>query len=308
MSDPTSLQPDPSVIGGIATAPFGLLPEPTRLFTRRAERFDHLARDGALSPYLGFLGQLSRVQADLAGRLPAPEPVPLTQRDRAREHAMPPLDRSGFAGDRALDETLEAFFDAAAAVAKPAAATDALDLVRQAGPEALVTMVDNVAADAIPFEGLATHLYVAAGMQVHAARRVATLVAADLVPLGVGLCPACGGPPVCSVVVGFMGADGARYAACSFCGTLWNEVRIKCLACGSTKGVGYRAVETGGGEDATVKAEVCDECRSWVKILYQNRNPSLDPVADDVASLGLDVMMRDTEYRRAGFDPFLLGY
>jgi FdhE protein len=57
-----------------------------------------------------------------------------------------------------------------------------------------------------------------------------------------------------------------------------------------------------------VKAECCDTCRSWVKILYQNKNPSLEAVADDVASLGLDLLMRDTEYRRAGFDPFLIGY
>ena len=34
----------------------------------------------------------------------------------------------------------------------------------------------------------------------------------------------------------------------------------------------------------------------------------IDPVADDVASLGLDLLMQDTEYRRAGFDPFLIGY
>jgi FdhE protein len=45
-----------------------------------------------------------------------------------------------------------------------------------------------------------------------------------------------------------------------------------------------------------------------VKILYQNRDTALDPVADDVASLGLDATMRDTEWRRAGFDPFLVGF
>lgn len=109
------------------------------------------------------------------------------------------------------------------------------------------------------------------------------------------------------MVIGFHGAEGARYASCSCCATMWNEVRVKCLACGSTKGIGYQAVET-GDEEATVKAEVCDTCNSWMKILYQNKNPSLDVVADDVASLGLDLLMKDTEYKRAGFDPFLMGY
>ena len=102
-----------------------------------------------------------------------------------------------------------------------------------------------------------------------------------------------------------IGAEGARYCSCATCQTLWNEVRVKCVCCGSTKGISYRSVETG---EATVKAEVCRECDHWVKILYQNRNPSLEPIADDVASLGLDLMMRDTEWKRGGFNPFLAGY
>jgi FdhE protein len=101
--------------------------------------------------------------------------------------------------------------------------------------------------------------------------------------------------------------EGVRYASCSCCATSWNEVRVKCLACGSTKGIGYRAVES-GVDEATIKAEVCDSCFSWTKILYQNKNPSLEAVADDVGSLGLDLLMKDTDYHRAGFYPYLAGY
>ena len=57
-----------------------------------------------------------------------------------------------------------------------------------------------------------------------------------------------------------------------------------------------------------MKAVCCSECRSYVKILYQQKDPSLDPVADDIASLGLDLMVRETGLRRAGVDHFLLGY
>ena len=45
-----------------------------------------------------------------------------------------------------------------------------------------------------------------------------------------------------------------------------------------------------------------------MKILYQNQDTALEAIADDVASLGLDLLMRDTEWRRAGFDPFLVGF
>jgi FdhE protein len=45
-----------------------------------------------------------------------------------------------------------------------------------------------------------------------------------------------------------------------------------------------------------------------VKILHQHKNFRLDPVADDVASLGLDLLLREGEYRRGSVNPYLLGY
>ena len=45
-----------------------------------------------------------------------------------------------------------------------------------------------------------------------------------------------------------------------------------------------------------------------MKILQQVQNPALDPVADDVASLALDVLLRERGYRRGAVNPFLLGY
>ena len=166
-------------------------------------------------------------------------------------------------------------------------------------------MMRNVLADAIPMETLAEHVYVAAALQVHFARLAARLDASTLVPVGDGACPVCGGPPVSSLIVGWHGAHGARFCACSLCGTLWNYVRIKCTLCGSTKGIGYQEIEGGPG---TVKAETCDSCRCYVKILHQHKDPALDPIADDVATLGLDLLVREGGYRRGSFNPFLIGY
>ena len=45
-----------------------------------------------------------------------------------------------------------------------------------------------------------------------------------------------------------------------------------------------------------------------MKILQQHKDPSLDPVADDVATLALDLLLRESDYRRGGVNPFLLGY
>jgi FdhE protein len=166
-------------------------------------------------------------------------------------------------------------------------------------------MVHALLADRVPAEALAEHVFVAAALQVQFARLAAQLDAAALVPIGDGACPACGGPPAASMVVGWKGAHGSRFCACALCGTLWNYVRIKCTLCGSTEGIGYQEVEGGAG---TVKAETCDHCHRYVKILQQQKDAAVEPLADDVASLGLDLLVRELGYRRGAFNPFLMGY
>lgn len=289
--------PDPSVIGGVPEAPFALVPDPTLVFATRARRFGFLAESGNLGDYLRFLAAVSAVQADLAADLPPVTPVP------KRGGGMPPIDRMALAGDAALDATLTRFCAAAATIAMPDAARAALAAVAAAGPADRAQLFLNLAEDHIPGDATAPHLFAAAAFQLHLARLAATL--ADLGPLGSGLCPACSGKPVTSSVIANETIENVRYCTCASCTTQWNEVRIKCMSCGSTKGLSYRSVET---HEATVKAECCSECRSWLKILYQVKNPSLDPVADDVGSLGLDLMMRETGLTRAGFHPFLAGF
>jgi FdhE protein len=44
-----------------------------------------------------------------------------------------------------------------------------------------------------------------------------------------------------------------------------------------------------------------------VKIFDERSDTSMEAIADDIGSLGLDILLRDTEFRRGGFNPFLLG-
>jgi FdhE protein len=304
MSDPRSIDPDPSVIGGVPKPPFARLPDPATLFARRAGRLRALAV-GELAPYLEFLAAVADAQDAILPALPEPESTTPEIAARALQFGMPPLDRSAFESDAALRDACRRLFDELASVAKPEAAEAALGRIRGAEDLTLGGMVAAVLANAIPADAVAEHIYVAAGLQVHFARLASRLDAAALAPVAVGACPSCGGAPVASMVVGWPRAEGARYAACALCATLWNEVRVKCLACGSTKGVGLQMID---GQDGTVKAETCDECGSYVKVLYQDKDPGIEPVADDVASLGLDQLLSGGDYRRAGFNPFLAGY
>ena len=305
MTQAGSPRHDPIPIGEVATPSFARLPEPRSLFAHRGERFRALARDHALKPFLLFLADLCAVQHGIQDALPAVELPESDALARAREFAMPPLDRNRFTRDAACDATLERLLAAVDACEMPASARAALRNVRTADAAATEGMVRSVLADSIPVEAIAEHVFVAAALQVHFARLAAALDAASLVPVGEGACPACGGPPVASMVVGWPGAHGTRFCACALCSTMWNYVRIKCTVCGSTKGIAYQEVDGGPG---TIKAETCESCRSYVKVLHQHKDPLLEPVADDVASLALDLLLRESGLRRGAVNPFLLGY
>jgi len=305
MSDTRSLQPDPSMIGGVPKASFARLPNLASLFARRAVRFRALAASGNLAPYLEFLAAVSDAQNAILPELAEPEIPAVDIIARAREFDMPPLDRNAFKPDAIVHDTCRRLFDALTAVSKPGVAEAALAQLRGADDRTLDGMIAQVLTDSIPAEAVAEHIYVAAALQVHFARLASRMNGEALVPVGAGLCPVCGGRPVASMIVGWYGAEGVRYAACTHCATLWNEVRIKCLACGSTKGIGYQEID---GGDGVIKAETCDECSSYVKVLYEHKNTALDPVADDVGSLGLDQLLSEGAYRRAGINPYLAGF
>jgi FdhE protein len=296
---------DPVPIGVISEPPFARLPDPSTLFQARAERFRELSSQHELAPFLLFLSGISSSQHRSLGGLPDADIPSDDARERAREHGMPPLDRGHFAADASFCVTLGHLLQLTTAIDMPDEALSALVRVTEADSAQRLVMARAVLESAIPFEQFAEHLFVASALQVHYSRLASRLDAKKLVPVGDGVCPCCGGGPVASMVVGWTGAQHSRFCVCSLCATQWNYVRIKCTLCASTKGISYREIE---GGDGTVWAETCDSCRGYVKILHQHKNPGLDPVADDVASLGLDLLVRRDDYRRGSINPFLLGY
>lgn len=294
-----------SPIGAVVAPPFVRLPDPAELFRVRAARFRALAAASGLAPYLAFLGGLSELQHSCQAGLAGVDPPSAEERARAHEHAMPPLDRERFTADAAFDETLVRLIAGGAEQAMPDAARAALARVAAMDGAGRAALARAVVTDAVPADALAEHLFPAAAIQVHFSRLAASLDPVRLVRVGEGACPCCGGPPVASLIVGWPGAQGARFCACAYCQTLWNETRAKCVVCGSLDAITYREVEGGAG---LVKAESCGKCSCYVKVMHQHKERALDPVADDVASLGLDLLMRETGARRGAVNPFLMGY
>ena len=79
-------------------------------------------------------------------------------------------------------------------------------------------------------------------------------------------------------------------------------VRVKCSHCQSTKGISYQSIENG---PRGIRAECCDTCHTYRKILYQEEDVAVEPVADDLASLALDLLLGEAGYRRANPNPLL---
>jgi len=335
MSDARSPVFPPVEIGTDVRPPTVVTPDLATMFARRARRFRELAPDHQLAPWLLFLGDLSEAQDAIQIGLPSPRLPDAGTIVRSIAGGMPVLPRTPFEVDPVVVETIERLLDRADRIAMPDPARAALQRLREvvdgkvpsldamagrdpaisrgtvlevtAASSPVMTLpgcIDAVLTDSIPVDAIAEHVFIGAALQVHFARAAALLDASRLNFIGDGVCPVCGAPPATSGIVGWGGADRTRFCTCSLCGTRWNAVRVKCLTCSSTKGIHYQSIK---GLADTIKAECCDECRTFVKILAEDEDPSLEPIADDVASLGLDLLVLESGYRRAGVNLFLIG-
>jgi FdhE protein len=291
-------------IGEEAKPPFAVLPDPSTLFLNRSKRLRTLAPGHILESYLNFAGDVTEAQHAIQATLPAAMLPPAGEIQQALDHGMPPLSRAAFDPGEAGELTLRRLLENLRQAGMPKEADAAIESLAAASSEKLHQLMSGALKDA-PVESAAERVLILAGLQVHFSRLAAQLPAERLQPAGDGACPVCGSAPMTSAVVGWPSAHNTRFCSCSLCGTMWHVVRIKCVLCGSTEGIGYRLIE---GRPDTVKAETCDKCRRYVKILYQVKNHSLDPLSDDIASLDLDVLLAGEGWKRGGQNLFLLGY
>jgi FdhE protein len=60
------------------------------------------------------------------------------------------------------------------------------------------------------------------------------------------------------------------------------------------------------GAEGCAKAEACDGCKAWLKLVYVEREPLLEPLCDDVATLALDLLVGERGLQRLGQNPYLV--
>lgn len=278
-------------------APAILLPVAAAVFAERAERFAALAAGHRLADWLLFLGHLTRAQHEALQSLPELPLPSAAALERARAHCMPPLDAT--AAERppvwreVLRQLIAALLPHAPGNSVPllAALADADDIRLEALADGLLHgEPDPAAAGELPL--------VAAALQVVFTAQAARLDATQLQKLDApGVCPCCGSLPVASLVRLSPAVNNLRYLHCGLCNAEWNVPRATCTACGGDKGLALHQID---GGDGRVRAETCDGCKSYLKIAYQEKDPRIDPVADDLATLALDLLVDEAGYGRSG--------
>jgi len=285
----------------VRKTPRVVLPVRADLFAERSARFERVAAGNVMSGYLQLMAIVARAQQSVLSRRSA-ESVGEAALTASRDYGMPPLSAQShprtpeWRADLA-DIVGDVRTRVADSVSIALAAFDTLD---ETAREALA---DRVLAGTSLDEEAALVPFVGAALQTYFTRIAATIDVALVDQCDVpGICPVCASRPVASILR--MGGDQAnlRYLVCSLCATEWNMSRIQCTSCDTDKGVKYLVAHAEGKSetDAATRAETCDECKSYLKIFYQEKDPTLDPTADDLATMALDLLVDEQGYARSG--------
>ena len=279
-----------------------LFPQLKSLYARRAGRLRQLAEKNPLGDYLRFAAVVASAQVIVLYDHPLQVDLQARLADSVRL-GTPPLDVATLPRDGHWQRLLQSLI----AELKPEMSGQALAVLEnleKASASELEAMAQSllrhefaqVNSDSSPFIWAALSLYwaqMAALIPGHARAE-----AGDPQPF----CPVCGSVPVCGVVHLASGSEGTRYLHCNLCESEWHVQRNQCSNCGQDKRLHYWSLE---GVNAAVKTESCGDCGTFLKLLQQQTDPAVEPVADDLASLVLDARMEQEGFARSSINPFL---
>ncbi|MBS0224215.1 MAG: formate dehydrogenase accessory protein FdhE [Proteobacteria bacterium] len=290
--------------GGVKAPEALILPDPARRFAGTAKRLGELVSGHPMQEWLRFLMKLSEAQHHVAATLPPPTSLELAAVQQAVEARRPPLAGDGYRRNEEWRKGLALLLDCFDDYPLPPEGRSVIDRLRGRDAKAIEMLADRFLQGDVDAADVGSMLHVAAALQVNFTRMAASLPVSSLRLLpNRSLCPCCGSTPVAGLVTASGQTPGARYLYCSLCSTAWNHVRAVCVTCGGSRAVNLRAVD--GGSDV-VKAETCDDCGTYSKVLYQAKGMSVDPFADDLATLGLDLLVVEAGWLRHAPNPLLL--
>ncbi|QXI39009.1 formate dehydrogenase accessory protein FdhE [Pseudomonas xantholysinigenes] len=291
---------EPGQIEASAVMPPFLHLPPANLFTLRAMRLEYLAEGNALGDYLRLVARLCRIQQQLVDNPPGALPVVDERQRLCISHGLPPLAADSLVREGPwlawLQALLEHFSNEPEGLLAEAVRSlcEADEAQRKGWGIALLGgQYDAVPAALVPLIG--------AALQAAWSSWLLALPEPELKPAGsLAQCPACGSPAMAGMVRNRGKHNGLRYLACSLCSCEWHVVRVKCVYCESSKGLRYSNLEDDrhAPGKAPLRAECCPGCQTYLKQSYLENDAAAEPLADDLASLALDMRLDDEGLHR----------
>ncbi len=295
------------------------LPERFGLFADRQLRLRQLAASHPMREYLLFIADLASAQHEVFQSYPAVAVPDAADCDAAARVLQPPMPASGWPRDPAWQGELRRLLDRFQQRLAHGPARDTVERLRASPDDWIEQQADRLSRRITLGLDLATAPLIAAGLQIYWAQ-LALQTAGTHGERVFGYtdpatqCPCCGSLPTASVTRIGAEESGFRYLHCSLCSVQWHFVRIKCTHCESTKGIHFQelaaqpgvAVPATGARAGAVKAECCDTCGHYLKLVTMEKDPQVDPVADDLASVALDLLVSEAGFERSGHNLMLL--
>lgn len=283
-----------NTVGSFAESDPVKLPDLPTVFAKRAERLRALAPGHELEGFLRMIAALVAAQHQALAGLPIGTLPGVT--------TGAPLDPATLKRDETWRVALARILERIDVAGLPEPAQQARAALAAASRDELEVRADRfLGGDVKPAEA-AEMVFVAAALQVAWTRMAALLDAAALDPADLGQCPACGSPPVAGMIAPGGTRFGHRHLHCSLCATSWRYVRTRCVHCGSTDRISFRQF----AGTSYLRAECCEACNGYSKVFYVESARTLEPLADDLGSLGLDVLVGEEGFSRVA-NPFVLG-
>lgn len=272
------------------------------LYSNRSKRLRSLAQKHAMQDYLLFAADIVDTQLLLLKKLP----FKITNKQELVVDWMtPPLLKTTYTRDIYWLSALNALLDHLSTLPKykKGVIAKTIKRIRNWKDSTKEKKADQLLAGDFAAVGSDTALFLWAALSLYWAQlsRAHKLILREDVGVKRHICPVCGSEPVASVIPA-SAAEGLRYLHCNLCESKWHYVRAICTNCENGGKIHYWTLDD---KDSPIKTENCGHCQSHLKIFYQHKDTSLEPVADDLASLALDALMEEEGFPRSGINPFM---
>ena len=299
-----------------------LFPDIGSLFRERSVRLRQLAAAHPMRDFLIFMADVSQAQHEVlqspfAGDALVPSQEALG--DAAR-NGVAPLAPDLYRRDPAWQMGLQQLVGTLKERHASAPVADVLAQLQAMSTEEIDRQADRLLAGIQLGLDMACAPLIGAALQVYWSRAV-NATQSQHPDLAFGrvdkatLCPCCGSRPVASILRLGIHDTATRYLHCALCQSQWHMVRIQCTHCESPRKVFYQELEEETPSNGiasvlqpkgAVRAECCDDCGHYLKIVSMEKDSYVDPVADDLASVSLDLLVSETGMQRHGLNFMLL--